>query len=63
MVIGTGVTIWLVTVIAGLVLRKFAFSGGTALPFIIVASLFTLATLVGWRVVADWRSTKGTTGP
>lgn len=63
MAIGTGITVWLVTVIGGLVLRKFAFNGGTALPFIIVASLFTLATLVGWRVVAEWRSAKGTTVP
>jgi len=55
MAVGTGITIWLVTIIAGLVLRKFAFDGGTAVPFIIVASLFNLATLVGWRFLAEWR--------
>ena len=51
----TGIIIWLVTVVAGMVLRRFVFDGGTALPFIIVASLFTLATIVGWRVVHEWR--------
>ena len=55
MAVGTGVVIWLVTIVGGLVLRKVAFEGGTALPFIIVASLFNLATLVGWRVIAEWR--------
>lgn len=52
--VGTGMIIWLVTVIGGLVLRKVAFDGGTAVPFIIVASLFTLGTLVGWRFLAEW---------
>jgi hypothetical protein len=50
----TGIVIWLVTLIAGMLLRRFAFDDGTALPFIIVASLFTLLLLVGWRVVHEW---------
>lgn len=54
MAVGTGIIIWLVTIVGGLVLRKVAFDGGIAAPFVIVASLFTLATLVGWRFVADW---------
>ncbi len=54
MAVGTGVIIWLVTVIGGLILRKVVFDGGTAMAFIIVASLFTLATLVGWRFLAEW---------
>ena len=54
MAVGTGVIIWLVTVVGGLLLRKVAFDGGTAVPFIIVASLFNVATLVGWRLVAEW---------
>ena len=46
-----GVPVWLATVIVGMLLR--ALSGqGTALPFVIVATLFLCATLVGWRVVA-----------
>ncbi|HQZ36542.1 MAG TPA: DUF3054 domain-containing protein [Ilumatobacteraceae bacterium] len=58
MAVGTGVIVWLVTVIGGLVLRKVAFDGGTAVPFIIVASLFTLCTLVGWRFLAEWRKSR-----
>ncbi len=52
----TGVVIWLTTVIAGMLLRRFVFDRGTALPFIIVATLFTGFFLVGWRVVVEWRS-------
>ncbi len=54
----TGIVVWLVTVIGGMLLRHFAFSKGTATPFIIVASVFTLAFLVGWRVVWEWRTTR-----
>jgi hypothetical protein len=43
------------------VLRKLVFDGGTAVPFIIVASLFNLATLVGWRFLAEWRASRGAT--
>ena len=50
-VLRTGVPIWLITVAAGMLLR--ALSGqGTALAFIIVATLTLLLFLVGWRVVA-----------
>ncbi len=62
MAVGTGVIIWLVTIIGGLVLRKVAFEGGTAVPFIIVASLFTLATLVGWRSIHEWWRSRGNAG-
>lgn len=56
MALATGVIIWLVTVVLGMVLRKVLFDGGTALPFIIVASAFTLLFLVGWRMLAEWRA-------
>jgi len=52
--VATGVVIWIVTVAGGMLLRHFAFDDGTALPFIIVASAFTLLFLVGWRFVAEW---------
>lgn len=55
---GTGVTIWLVTVVGGMLLRRFAFSKGTATPFIIVASIFTLIFLVGWRMLWEWRTAR-----
>lgn len=55
----TGLVIWLVTVIGGMLLRKFAFDRGTAVPFIIVASVFTLLFLVGWRALAEWWNSRG----
>jgi hypothetical protein len=50
--------IWVVTVVAGMVLRHFMFDRGTALPFIIVASCFTLLFLVGWRCLWEWRAAR-----
>jgi len=47
----TGMVIWPVTVGVGMLLRRFAFDDGTALSFIIVASLFTGVLLVGWRAL------------
>lgn len=50
-IVPTGVVVWVVTVVAGMLLR--AVSGqGTALPFVIVATLTLLVLLVGWRLVA-----------
>lgn len=47
----TGMPVWAVTVIGGMLLR--AVSGqGTAVPFIVVATLTLLALLVGWRLLA-----------
>lgn len=47
----TGVPIWAVTVAGGMLLR--ALSGqGTAMPFIVVATLTLLVMLVGWRLLA-----------
>lgn len=46
-----GVPVWLVTVAGGMLLR--ALSGqGTAVPFIIVATVTLLVLLVGWRLLA-----------
>jgi hypothetical protein len=47
----TGAVLWISTVVVGMLLRKFAFDRGIALAFVIVATVFNLATLVGWRVV------------
>ncbi|GEP48498.1 DUF3054 domain-containing protein [Microbacterium saccharophilum] len=47
----TGIPLALVSVAGGMVLR--ALSGqGTAVPFIVVATLVLLAALVGWRLIA-----------
>jgi hypothetical protein len=48
----TGCTIWVVTIAVGMVLRKTLFDRGTALSFVIVASVFTGVLLLGWRLVA-----------
>ncbi|MGY4710630.1 DUF3054 domain-containing protein [Mycolicibacterium sp. CBM1] len=47
----TGVTVWVATVVAGMVLRKVS-SQGVAVSFIVVASLVTAALLLGWRGIA-----------
>ena len=50
--VGRGLGIWLVTILAGMNLRHYVFDDGTATAFIIVASAFTFAGLVGWRAIA-----------
>jgi FlaA1/EpsC-like NDP-sugar epimerase len=50
----TGVIIWVTTLVLGMLLRRFAFGRGTALAFIIVASLFIGLFVVGWRVAWEW---------
>lgn len=47
----TGVPVWLITVLGGMLLRTVS-GQGTAAVFIIVATLTLLFLLVGWRVVA-----------
>jgi hypothetical protein len=47
----TGLTVWLGTVVIGMLLRK-ATSAGTAVSFVVVASLVTAILLLGWRAVA-----------
>ncbi|MEV4689280.1 DUF3054 domain-containing protein [Microbacterium sp. LWH3-1.2] len=46
----TGVGVWAITVGGGMLLR-WAAGQGTAIPFIVVASLTLLVALVGWRVI------------
>ena len=47
----TGVPIWVVTVVGGMVGRALL-GEGTAVAFVVVATLTLLLLLVGWRVVA-----------
>ncbi len=50
-IVPTGLVIWVVTVVGGMLLR--ALSGqGTALPFVVVATLTLLVLLIGWRLIA-----------
>ena len=48
----TGVGVWAIVVIAGMLLRNVVFGDGTATSFVIVATLVTGALLLGWRAVA-----------
>ncbi len=45
-----GVIVWLATVVIGMALRALT-DQGTALPFVVVATLFLGATLLGWRAL------------
>ncbi|MDH6243427.1 DUF3054 domain-containing protein [Mycobacterium sp. OTB74] len=47
----TGLTVWVSTVVVGMLLRK-ATSQGVAVSFVIVASVVTAALLLGWRGAA-----------
>lgn len=49
-VVPTGVSVWVATVVVGMLLRK-ASSQGVAVSFVIVASLVTAALLLGWRLL------------
>lgn len=44
----TGLIVWPVTVAAGMIVRRLL-GDGTALSFVIVATIFLGVTLVGWR--------------
>ena len=50
----TGIVVWVCTVVIAMLLRK-ATSQGTAVSFIVVASLTTGALLLGWRILARRR--------
>ena len=48
----SGVPVWLTTVVVGVLLRWFAWDRGTALSFVVVATVFLGLFILGWRVVA-----------
>lgn len=51
----TGLTVWVCTIVVGMLLRKVS-AAGTAASFIVVASVATGVLLLGWRAVAQLRS-------
>jgi hypothetical protein len=59
----TGVAIWPVTILVGMMARRWLFDRGTATSFVVVATLFVGALLVGWRVVAAAAGRRGTAAP
>ncbi|MUL76089.1 DUF3054 domain-containing protein [Mycolicibacterium sp. CBMA 226] len=50
----TGLTVWISTVVIGMLLRK-ASAQGVAVSFVIVASTVTAIFLLGWRGIARLR--------
>ena len=50
----TGVGIWAITLVVGMLLRNLVFGDGTATPFVIVATAFLALFLIGWRLVFAW---------
>lgn len=48
----TGVAAWVGAIVVGMPLRNVVFGEGTATSFVIVATLFLVASVVGWRLVA-----------
>jgi hypothetical protein len=46
----TGLAIWPITVLVGMIVRNLVFDDGTAASFVIVATCFLGACLVGWRL-------------
>ena len=49
-IVRTAMPVWVVTVAGGMLLRAVS-DQGTALPFVIVATVTLLVLLVGWRLV------------
>ena len=47
----TGVLLWPITVLVGMIVRNLVFDDGTAASFVVVATLFLGACLVGWRAL------------
>lgn len=45
-----GLPVWICTIVAGMVFRDVS-GQGTALPFVVVATVFVGVTLLGWRLV------------
>lgn len=56
--IRTGIGIWIGTLVVGMLGRRFFFEGGTATAFVIVATLFLGATMLGWRSVVSRRAAR-----
>ena len=57
--IRTGLLIWPAVIIVGMLTRRWVFGDGTAPAFVIVATLFLGAGLVGWRALAHLAGRQG----
>jgi hypothetical protein len=62
--VSTAAVVWLLTVVAGLILRNTVFDRGTAPAFVIVATVTLGALLLGWRAIAvRWFHRAGSSSP
>ena len=52
----SGLIVWVSVVILGMTFRKLIFNGGTATPFVVVATIFNGVFLLGWRLFARLRA-------
>jgi hypothetical protein len=50
--IASGAVVATVTLVLGMVLRRTVFGEGTAIAFVVVATLFLGITMLGWRAIA-----------
>lgn len=48
----TGIAVWPITVLVGMIARRTLFDRGTATSFVVVATVFLGVFLVGWRAAA-----------
>jgi hypothetical protein len=46
----TGLAVWPISVLVGMIVRNLVFDDGTATSFVIVATCFLGACIVGWRL-------------
>ena len=60
---GAGVSVWIGTVVIGMVLRNLLFDDGTATAFVIVATIFLGAVLNGWRALVRRRFSGAESSP
>jgi len=58
--VAPGVTVWFATVLVGMVLRR-AVGSGTAVSFVVVASVVLAAFLLGWRAAGAYAVRRGRT--
>jgi Protein of unknown function (DUF3054) len=54
----TGLLVWPITVLVGMVARRTLFDNGTATSFVIVATVFLGACFLGWRLARSTAVTR-----
>ena len=59
----TGVGVWAIVVVAGMLLRNLVFDDGTATAFVVVATLFLALFIVGWRLAFAAMNRRHTAAP